>query len=154
MSTKLGKQLGVALAILGFAISSAYAAASERVSTTPLQGYDAVAYHAQGKAVKGNGFNVFEYHGATYLFATKENKEAFETSPERYLPGYGGFCAYGVAVGKKFEADAEVWEIVDGRLYLNLDREIQKKWRRDIPGYIRTGDKNWAKIKDKPASTL
>lgn len=124
------------------------------VSAAALQGYDTVAYHTQGRAVKGNGFNVSEYKGATYLFASKENKEAFDANPERYLPAYGGFCAYGASVGKKFEADAEAWKVVDGKLYLTLDREIQKQWNEDVSGHIAKADKNWETIKGKPALAL
>lgn len=60
----------------------------------------------------------------------------------------------GLAVGKKFVVDPEAWKIVKGTLYLNLDRGIQKKWLKDVPGYIKTADGNWPKIKDKPASDL
>jgi hypothetical protein len=48
------------------------------------------------------------------------------TNPEKYVPAYGGYCAFGISVGKKFIGDPEVWRIVDGRLYLNLDTGIQK----------------------------
>jgi len=58
----------------------------------------------------------------------------FEANPEKYIPAYGGYCAYGVAVGNKFIADPELWMIEDGKLYLNLDTDIQKKWLKDIPG--------------------
>jgi hypothetical protein len=78
----------------------------------------------------------------------------FEAKPEKYMPAYGGYCAYGVAVGKKFVVDPEAWKIVDGNLYLNLDRDIQKKWLKDVPGYIKKAEANWPKIKDKPASDL
>ncbi len=154
MHAKLGKRLGVALVVLGLAVSSASAATPEDLSTPALQGYDAVAYHTQGKAVKGNGYHVHEFNGAAYLFESQENKEMFAANPERYLPEYGGFCAYGVAVGKKFEADAEVWKIVGGKLYLNLDRQIQQTWKKDIPGYIQKADTNWMSIQSTPASVL
>ena len=90
----------------------------------------------------------------TYAFANADHKEMFEANPEKYAPAYGGWCAYGVAVGKKFVADPEVWKIVNGKLYLNLDRDIQSKWKKDIPGYIKTTDKNWKDIRDKAPSDL
>ena len=73
----------------------------------------------------------------------------FEANPEKYIPVYGGYCAYGVAVGKKFIADPEVWRIGNGKLYLNLDTDIQNKWLKDIPGYIKKADSNWMNIKNK-----
>ena len=123
-------------------------------STPGINGYDPVAYFTDGKPMKGSGYHVADFEGVTYAFASKEHKEMFEAKPEKYMPAYGGYCAYGVAVGKKFVVDPEAWKIVDGNLYLNLDRDIQKKWLKDVPGYIKKADGNWPKIKDKPASDL
>ncbi len=124
------------------------------VSTTGVMGYDLVSYHTDGKPVRGNGNNVVVVEDVTYLFANEENKKAFEKSPEKYLPVYGGFCAYGVAVNKKFVGDPEVWKIVDGKLYLNLDQGIQSKWNEDIPGNISKANQNWPQIKDKSPDQL
>jgi YHS domain-containing protein len=123
-------------------------------STPGINGYDPVAYFTDGKPMKGSGYHVADFEGVTYAFASKEHKEMFEAKPEKYMPAYGGYCAYGVAVGKKFVVDPEAWKIVDGNLYLNLDRDIQKKWLKDVPGYIKKAEANWPKIKDKPASDL
>ena len=87
-------------------------------------------------------------------FASDEHKTLFKKSPEKYLPAYGGYCAYGVAIGKKFVADPEVWKIVGDKLYLNLDKGIQQKWEKDIPGHILKAEKNWVEIRDKNASSL
>ena len=67
---------------------------------------------------------------------------------------YGGYCAYGVALGKKFWGDPEVWEIVDGTLYLNLDKSIQQEWDKDKAGYITKAGSNWPAIKDKSPGEL
>ena len=124
------------------------------ISTPGISGYDAVAFFTDGKPVMGNGWNVSDYKGVMYAFANEINKEKFEASPEKYLPAYGGYCAYGVAVGKKFVADPNTWKIVDGKLYLNLDKEIQKKWLEDIPGYIKKADKNRPETENKATSDL
>lgn len=84
-----------------------------------------------------------------YVFANKKNRKMFEANPEKYIPAYGGYCAYGVAVGNKFIADPELWMIEDGKLYLNLDTDIQKKWLKDIAGYIDKANSNWMKIRNK-----
>ena len=123
-------------------------------STPGVGGYDPVAYFTDGKAMRGSGFHVAVHEGVTYAFASKEHKNAFENNPTKFLPVYGGYCAYGVAVGKKFVADPEVWKIVDGKLYLNLDKGIQGKWEKDIPGYIRKADGNWKEIRDKTPGEL
>lgn len=116
-------------------------------STTGINGYDPVAYFTSGKPVRGSGHHAAVYDGVTYLFASDENRKAFEAEPQRYVPNYGGYCAYGVSVGKKFIGDPEIWKIVDGKLYLNLDSDIQCHWEQDIAGHIRQADANWSKIK-------
>ncbi len=138
--------------ILGLPVWAA--AASPEESTVGVGGYDPVAYFKSGKAMKGNGWHVAYHQGVTYVFASKKNRKMFEADPGKYLPAYGGYCAYGVAVGQKFVADPEVWKIVEGSLYLNLDQDIQRKWNKDIPGYIQKADANWMKIRDKAAADL
>ncbi len=123
-------------------------------STPGISGYDPVTYFTKGKPMRGSGYHVAEYQGVTYAFSCKENKEMFKATPEKFVPAYGGYCAYGAAVGKKFVADPEVWKVVDGILYLNLDKGIQGKWNKDIPGYIKKADANWKDIKNKAVSDL
>ena len=123
-------------------------------STVGVQGYDLVSYHNSSKPIQGNGNNVATHKGVTYLFATKENKETFAKNPGKYVPAYGGYCAYGVSVGKKFVGDANVWEIVDGKLYLNLDKKVQNIWSQDIPGNIKSANVEWKKIRDKSPAEL
>jgi len=124
------------------------------ISTTGVLGYDLVSYQTEGKPVRGNGNNVVVVDGVTYLFANEANKKVFEKNPEKYLPAFGGYCAYGVAVNKKFVGDPEVWKMVDGTLYLNLNRDIQAKWNEDVPGNIVKANQNWEQIKDKSPDQL
>ena len=130
------------------------ASANIATSTTGVQGYDLVSYHTSQGPTRGSGHYTSDHNGVTYLFISKENKKAFDQSPDKYLPAYGGYCAFGVSVGKKFVGDPEVWKIVDGRLFLNLDQNIQKQWSKDIPGRIEMADKQWPQIKDKSPSEL
>lgn len=149
------KTLVLAAMAMLVAILSTQAWAMDYSHSTPgLSGYDPVAYFTDGKPVRGSGYHVTVFNGVTYAFASEGHKKTFEANPEKYLPVYGGYCAYGVAVGKKFVADPEVWKIVDGKLYLNLDRDIQRKWEKDVPGHIKAADSNWLKIKDKAPSDL
>jgi hypothetical protein len=94
------------------------------------------------------------HDGVTYLFASEKSKESFEAAPKKYLPAYGGYCAFCVAVGKKFVGDPDVWEVVDGRLYLNLDNGIKRKWLEDVPGYIAKAEANWPKIQHRDPADL
>jgi len=109
-------------------------------------GFDLVSYHQETGPVRGSGYHVAHHEGIAYLFVSKENKATFLETPEQYLPAYNGFCAYGVAVGKKFHTDPTVYKIVDNKLYLNLDKGIQSEWEKDISGNITKADENWKSL--------
>ena len=70
----------------------------------------------------------------------------FIKNPEKYVAKYGGYCAYAVSQGTTADIDPDAWNIVDGRLYLNLSKRIRDKWSKDIPGYIKKADENWPHI--------
>ncbi len=108
-----------------------------------IRGYDPVAYFSDGRPVEGSGEHSFEWKGATWRFASAENRKRFAADPQRYAPQYGGYCAYAVAHGTTAATDPEAWRIVDDKLYLNLDRDIQALWVEDISGFIRKADENW-----------
>ncbi len=152
---KLKDALFVAvLVIFGTAVSTAALAKDYSHSTPGLSGFDPVAYFTEGKPMKGSGFHTAVYEGVTYAFASEEHLKQFQADPQKFLPAYGGYCAYGLAVGKKFVADPEVWTIVQGRLYLNLDKNIQGKWQKDLDGYVKRADANWANVRDTAPSDL
>jgi len=143
---------GIALATCLYA---APASATDVQHSTPgLSGYDPVAYFTDGKPIRGSGYHVAVHEGVTYAFASAEHQKMFKADPEKYLPAYGGYCAYGVAVGKKFVANPDVWKVLNGRLYLNLDRDIQMKWEQDIHGNIKKAENNWLDIKGKSPGDL
>ncbi|MEM9473719.1 MAG: YHS domain-containing (seleno)protein [Pseudomonadota bacterium] len=119
-----------------------------------LQGYDPVAYFTEGEATPGNWKITTSYNDATYRFASEAHKAAFEADPEAYLPQYGGYCAFGAAMGFKFDGDPHQWKIVDGELYLNISQDIQERWLTDVPGFIEQADVNWADIADKDPASL
>jgi YHS domain-containing protein len=152
------KSLKKTLAILGVAAALgaplAVSATTWSDSTVAVGGYDLVSYHTGKKPLRGNGNHVAVRDGVTYLFANEANRQTFEAAPERYLPAYGGWCAYGVAVGKKFVGDPDVWKLVDGRLYLNLDTSIQAEWLKDVPGNIAKAESNWPRIRNRNPADL
>lgn len=113
------------------------------VEGTALGGYDAVAYHTTGDAVRGSESITLSYQGATWRFASAENRSLFEANPDAYAPEYGGHCAWAAAQGYLAQGDPQVWRIVDGRLFLNASQGINRRWLRDIPGFISQADANW-----------
>ena len=119
-----------------------------------MQGYDPVAYFTKGEPTKGNYKITTVYNDALYRFESEEHKAAFEAEPEAYLPAYGGYCAFGAAMGFKFDGDPNYWKIVDGELYLNLSQDIQERWNGDIPGFIQQADANWTDIVNKTPAEL
>ena len=112
-----------------------------------IKGYDPVAFHREGKPVKGSKEYMLEWKDAKWQFATAENRDLFKANPERYAPRYGGYCAWAVSEGYTASVDPEnAWNIVDGRLYLNYNVEIKQKWEMDIPGHIKKADANWPSV--------
>jgi len=148
------KSFLMALLLWAGLVSGAYAAPDTSNSTTGVSGYDLVSYQTDKRPIRGNGHFLSEHNGVTYLFANEVNKSAFDHNPQKYLPAYGGYCAFGVSVGKKFVGDPEVWRVVNGKLYLNLDTNIQDMWFKDVPGRIKTADKKWRSIKNTAPSEL
>ena len=119
-----------------------------------VHGHDVVAYFTDGAPALGSAEFAHVHDGATYRFASQANLDAFKADPAKYAPAYGGFCAYGVAVGKKFDGDPRFWKMVDGRLYLNLNGDVQAKWLEDIPGNIAAAEANWAEIRSVAVDDL
>jgi YHS domain-containing protein len=119
-----------------------------------VHGHDVVAYFRGDGPVLGSDKYAYAYKGGAYRFANQANLDAFKAAPEKYVPAYGGFCAYGVALGKKFDGDPRFWKIVDGKLYLNLNGDIQSEWSKDIPANIGKAETNWANIHAVAAAKL
>jgi YHS domain-containing protein len=119
-----------------------------------LEGYDPVAYVTRGEPTPGEAGITTQFRGATYLFASQSHLAMFQADPDRYLPRYGGYCAYAAALGTKAHGDPEVWKIVDGRLYLNYSRWIGWRWEADQAAYIAKADKVWPRIAAIPADQL
>jgi YHS domain-containing protein len=111
-----------------------------------VSGYDPVAYFKEGKPVKGSPSFTQEWMGATWQFASADDRDAFRSSPEKYAPQFGGYCAWAVSHGHTAKTDPDAWKIIDGRLYLNYDKDVQKKWQQDTNKYIEEGNRNWPKL--------
>lgn len=147
-----------------FAFSSVAAFAGDQyVDDTgfAVSGYDVVAYFgleqssvgtAQPEGVKGDANITAEYNGATFAFSTEGNRDAFVRDPAKFAPQYDGHCAYGVSRGGKVPANPNLWRIVDGKLYLNITKNVVGFWEEDIPGNITLSEGNWTNIHADPRS--
>jgi len=146
---RTGASLGIVI-VLGVLLVATNAFSGQYThSEVGAGGYDVVVYHTQGKAMRGTGFHAANFEGVTYLFTSKENRTKFLKAPDKYVPQFGGYCAFGAAMGKKLYADPTVWKIVDGKLYLNVDSKIQKKFEKDLAGNIAKANANWPKLIDQ-----
>lgn len=147
MASKLHSLLASAMMALALA---APAQAEGHVNATwlgnAIEGYDAVAYHLEGRAVEGSDQFEHDWEDATWRFASAANRDLFAADPAKYAPAYGGYCAYGVSQGHKPDIDPEAWSVIEGQLYLNLSPAIQARWEQDIPGYIAKADEIWPDI--------
>lgn len=154
----------LALAVGLAAASAAPALAADEVNVSKgltaagaplaLHGFDPVAYFTASAPTQGNADFATVHEGATYYFASKENQKAFEKDPEKYAPAFGGFCAYGVAVGKKFDADPRYWTISGGRLYVNLNQEIARQFGKDVAGNVAKAERQWSRIAHEAVEAL
>jgi len=140
------------LAALALLSVSAFAGELVNVSgasKAAVSGYDTVAFFTDAKPVNGSPFISAEYQGATYFFTSEEHKALFTASPEKYVPQCGGFCAFGVGLGKLFPVDINTWQVRDGKLYLNLNGEILKKFNTDFDGNVAKANQLWPELVKK-----
>jgi len=108
-----------------------------------VNGYDVIAYFDQGQPVKGTSQFTQVWNGAVWQFASAEHRDKFAAAPEKYVPQFGGYCAYAVSEGHTASIDPEAWKIVDGKLYLNYSKGVQKKWSENQMQRIDQANRNW-----------
>ena len=115
-----------------------------------LEGYCPVAYFAVGKPVMGRPEHSSTYNGVTYHFVNADAKEMFDEDPEKYIPAYGGWCAFGMAVGDKFPVDPTSFKIVDGKLMLflkNVNVDALALWNDgDEKDLMKKAETHWKKV--------
>ncbi|WOE74310.1 YHS domain-containing (seleno)protein [Alterisphingorhabdus coralli] len=113
--------------------------------TLALSGYDAVSYFVgDGVPVEGSEEFTVKYQGYDYRFASEDNASTFAADPAKYVPAYGGYCAWAIGANNALApGDPNVYEIVDGTLYLNFNEDVQKRWEPKKDEFIKQGDENY-----------
>jgi len=129
-------------------------AADHSTISLAVGGYDLVSYHQSNGPKIGNGHHLANHEGNIYAFVNAENKAQFEANPANYLPAFGGYCAYGASLGKKFYGDPLTSTVVDGKLYLNLDSKVKNIWVKKRSANIVAAKELWPSIKYVPAAEL
>ncbi len=115
-----------------------------------LEGYCPVAYFAVGKPVLGKAEFASDFNDVTYYFVSSDAKKAFDANPKKFIPAYGGWCAFGMAVNDKFPVDPKSFKIVDGKLLLflkNKNVDAKKLWDEGSKSaLLKKADQHWAKV--------
>ncbi len=119
-----------------------------------FHGVDPVAFIEIGNRIDGTAKFTAVHEGVAYYFASQENMNAFRRSPAKYTPAYGGFCTFGVSVGKKFDGDPKYADVRNGKLYVFLNEEIFRMYQKDKDGAIAKAEKNWKEIQHKSSREL
>ena len=146
------RSFSIPLLFAALMLSASTAAALEPVYSNwrglAIRGTDPVGYFNEGRAVDGSSEHTLEYLGATWRFASAKNRAAFEADPEKYAPQFGGYCAWAVSQGYTASIDPDVFQIVDGKLYLNYSKSVMKTWLEDRDNLIKAADRNWPGLRD------
>ena len=108
-----------------------------------IDGTDPVAYFTESRPIPGDPAITHDWMGATWRFSSAANRDAFAADPEAYAPQFGGYCAWAVSQNYTAPTEPDAWTIHDGKLYLNFNQRIRRRWERDIPGNIAKGEANW-----------
>ena len=113
------------------------------IGRVALDGYDAVSYFTQSKAVAGNKSYSTEWKGATWLFSSEANRQRFTQNPEAFAPQYGGYCSNQMSLGNLSDIDPDVWRIIDKRLYLFGHDSGRNRWASETGQRILDADRHW-----------
>jgi hypothetical protein len=108
-----------------------------------INGFDAVSYFSDSKPALGKKDFTYSWMNAKWQFASEEHLKMFKENPEKYAPQFGGFCAYAVSKNKTAPGNPTAWQIRDGKLYLNVNGNVQKLFNEDVDGNIKKAEKNW-----------
>lgn len=119
-----------------------------------LHGVDPVTFVNLGNRIEGKAKYTAIHDGVAYYFSSKEKMDKFKASPASFLPQNGGFCTFGVSIGKKFDGNPRYADIQNGKLYVFLNEEIYREYQKDKKGTIAKADASWKKIRSTPVSEL
>ena len=108
-----------------------------------LSGYDPVAYFTEKKPVVGQEKFSAKHEDATYWFSSEAHRVLFVAEPSKYVPQYGGYCAYAASLGRKGFGNPLNFDVINNKLYINYNDGIQKRWSADSAGFIQKADAKW-----------
>lgn len=147
---------GLVFASPAFAVDEWNTSAGNTAAGAPLglHGVDPVAFINLGNRIEGSASFTETYEGVAYYFSSQDNADKFKASPKKYIPQNGGFCTFGVSVGKKFDGNPRYADVVNGKLYVFLNEEIFQAYQKDPKAAIAKAEENWAKIQHTAVADL
>ena len=156
------KMFSLAILLIFIAFENGYTQQPQSKSFTTKEnvaigGNDLVAYFTQNKAVRGSQKFFARHHGVDYWFSSSENKSKFQVDPGKYLPQYGGYCAFAMAMkNAKVQSDPKTFKLHNGKLYLFFNDYYQGKpfntiipWNTDERNMINKANTNWKTMNHK-----
>lgn len=164
--TRVTSNRSVNIALLGLILTVSTAAATGYASSNEsraylhsynlpssgvaLEGYCPVAYFAVNKPVKGNPQYASQYNGVTYYLVSADAQKAFEKDPQKYIPAFGGWCAFGMSISDKFPIDPTNFKIVDGKLFVflkNKNIDARALWNQgNKHDLLKKANAHWEKV--------
>ena len=144
------KTIMLILALVSTTVSAVPVQAAEAIYTSwknnlAVGGYDTVSFFS-GKPQQGKKEYTYSYAGAEWRFSTRGNLDLFKTNPSAFMPQYGGYCAWAIAHNKLAKGSPKYWYVEDGKLYLNFNNRIKRRWEKDVPSYVRKAENYWPAI--------
>lgn len=158
------KKTTIAALVLASTFTTSLSFAADENNTVPgltaagaalgLHGVDPVAFVDIGNRIEGSAAYTVVHDGVAYYLSSEDHMNAFKSNPSRYIPQNGGFCTFGVSVGKKFDGNPRYAAVENGKLYVFLNEQIFREFQKDKSGTISKAAKNWAKIEHSSAASL
>lgn len=108
-----------------------------------IKGYDVVALQNDLTPVQGDEIYEVEWDNTRWKFTSKENRELFQSDPERYAPQFGGFCPVALAQNNAKVGTIEQFSVVDQKTFMNYDRPSKRQFTNDPQEYIVSARLNW-----------
>jgi len=133
-----------AVIALGWAVPSGLMAGEREPA---IGGYCPVAYVKMHQAVKGDPAYRSEADGQVFLFSAPAAKKMFDAEPEKYRVAYHGWCATGIAMGRKITADPTLFTVHDGVTYLFSSAEAKAAFDKAPAATVARADARWAELK-------
>jgi hypothetical protein len=143
--------IGLSLAVQADIAPAARASTTERVvvnrfSGLAIEGFDPVAYFADGVAEVGREQFEASEAGAVWRFRNEGNRASFVAHPDIYGPQFGGYDPIDLARGVTVAGNPRFWLVSGQRLYLFSREETRAAFAGNPSPVLRNATQRWPVI--------